>query len=195
MDVYEAIEKRRTIRVFTKSASEELLRKIILAGTKAPSAGNSQPWEFIIVDDPKLIDQIAEAKYQQQRKLSPQRYGPGTTQADVDARAMRQRKAYQNCSVVAVCHKKGKEPSMSTWMCIENMALAATAEGLGIVPSEFWDEDKEAMEKLLCIPDGYELAAIVLIGVQEGYSKEGFPSVKRRPDFSWLHRNRFGSAA
>ena len=78
-------------------------------------------------------------------------------------------------------------------MCIENMALAATAEGLGIVTSAFWDEDQEAVEKLLGLPDGYELASILLIGVQEGYPKK-FPEVSRRPDFSWLHRNRFGSA-
>jgi nitroreductase len=36
MEVYEAIEKRRAIRVFKKSATEEYLRKIILAGSKAP---------------------------------------------------------------------------------------------------------------------------------------------------------------
>lgn len=36
MDVYEAIEKRRTIRIFESGVSEEQLRKIILAGTKAP---------------------------------------------------------------------------------------------------------------------------------------------------------------
>ena len=40
MEVYEAIEKRRTIRVLKKRVSEGQLRKIILAGTKAPSAAN-----------------------------------------------------------------------------------------------------------------------------------------------------------
>lgn len=193
MDVYEAIEKRRTIRVFTQGVSEELLRKVILAGTKAASAGNRQPWEFIIIDDAKIIDQIAEHKYQQNRKISPQRYGPGTTQADVDERALKQRRAYQNCSVVALCHKEGHEQAVSTWMCVQNMALAATAESLGIVPSTFWEEHKEAVEKLLGIPEGYELATVVLIGVQEVYPEKKYPDIPRRPEFSWLHRNRFGS--
>ena len=63
MDIYEAIEKRRTIRAFTGGTSEETVRKIIKAGTLAMSAGNSQPWEFIIVDDPEMIEQIADRKY------------------------------------------------------------------------------------------------------------------------------------
>ena len=42
MDIYEAIEKRRTIRIFKKEATGEKLRKIILAGSKAPSGGNRQ---------------------------------------------------------------------------------------------------------------------------------------------------------
>ena len=60
MDVYEAIEKRRTVRIFKKGATEEQLRRIILAGAKAPSAGNRQPWEFIIVDDSRIIDQLGK---------------------------------------------------------------------------------------------------------------------------------------
>jgi len=45
MEMHEVITKRRTIRIFRKKASEEQLKKIILAGTQAPSARNSQPWE------------------------------------------------------------------------------------------------------------------------------------------------------
>ena len=192
MNLYEAIEKRRTIRVFTQGASEEQLRKIILAGTRAPSGWNSQPWEFIIVDDPSLIGQIAEIKYQQNLKVSLERYGEGATQADVDKDALRQRKAYQNCSVIAMCYKEGQGSAI--WMCAQNMALVATAEGLGIIPSTLWEEYREAVKKLLGIPEGYELATVMLIGVQEGYPNEKYPVPPRRPEFSWLHRNRFGSA-
>lgn len=186
MDVYKAIEKRRTIRSFTQGVSEGLLRKIILAGVKAPSAGNRQPWEFIIIDDREIIEQLAERKYQQNRTVSR----PGITQAEIDEGALKQKKAYQNCSVVAVCHKAGEEQAYSTWACIENMALAATAEGLGIVPSGFWGEYKTGVEKFLGLPEGYELATIMLVGVQEGYPGE-FPQIERRADFSWLHRNKF----
>ena len=80
----------------------------------------------------------------------------------------------------------------STWMCIENMALAATAEGLGLQISILREEYKIAVEKLLGIPEDYELATMVLIGVPAAIpGKKEFG--RERPDFSWLHRNRFGS--
>lgn len=70
MEVYEAIEKRRTMRAFKEGASEPQLRKLLLAGVKAPSGSNVQPWEFIIIDDPEIIRQIAEYKYQQSLKMA-----------------------------------------------------------------------------------------------------------------------------
>ncbi len=215
MDVYEAIEKRRTVRSFKQGVSEEQLRKIILAGVKAPSGSNVQPWEFIIIDDPKIIEQIAEHKYQQSLKMTIDQMildDPGIIEQIYQQtlknplslqRAMKQKNAYRNCTVLAVCNKKGhgigRKPWMnieniaSTWMCIENMALAATADGLGILISILREEHKVAVEKLLGIPEDYELATMVLIGLQ------GKVPGKRelgagRPDFSWLHRNRFDSA-
>ena len=103
MEMHEVIAKRRTIRIFRKKASEEQLKKIILVGTQAPSAGNSQPWEFIIIDDQKTIDQIAERKYQLSLTMPP-RAGEG--QDKVQERAVGQRKSFDNASAVAVCHQK-----------------------------------------------------------------------------------------
>jgi 5,6-dimethylbenzimidazole synthase len=178
MDLYEAIAKRRTIRGFTKPASEEALRRIILAGSMAASPINSQPWEFILIEDPRLIEQIAEHKYQQNQKLFP------------GSSAVAQRNNYKNSSVVAVCYKKGYGNRWAAWMCIENMYLAATAEGLGIVPSELWGEDQGAVENLLELPADYKLAAMVLVGRQKGYPR--LPKLKRRKEWSWLHWNKFG---
>ena len=180
MDIYEAIEKRRTVRSFVKAPSDEVLRKVLMAGTKALSAGNCQPWEFVHVDDTKLIDQIAELKYQQ----NAQRFPPEECQ--------KQKNAYQNCGVVAVCYKEGQ--ATGAWACIENMALAATAEGLGILPSTFWGDHQKSVENLIGLPQGYSLATVMLIGVQEGYPKAVFPKPPRRPEFSWLHHNKFGAA-
>jgi nitroreductase len=179
MELYEAITKRRTVRGFTEPASEGALRRIILAGSMAASPMNSQPWEFIMIDDPQLIEQIGEHKYQQNQKAFP---GPT---------ALAQKNNYKKSSAVAVCYKKGYGSRWAAWMGIQNMYLAATAEGLGIVPSELWGENQIAVEKLLGLPEDYKLAALVLIGRQKGYPK--IPKVKRRPEWSWLHLNRFGT--
>jgi nitroreductase len=182
MDIYEAIEKRRTIRIFKKGATEEQLRKIILAGSRAPSAGNRQSWEFILIDDPKIIDQLAEIKYQLNRKFSP---GPGETQTDVENRALNQKKWFQNSSVVAVCTRSGDV--CTGWLAVENMSLAAVAEGLGSNIITYWDDGKKEVEKILGLPEDYELTCVLKIGVAGG---EVTPP-KRRPEFSWLHRNKF----
>ncbi len=188
MEVYEAIEKRRTIRIFKKAISEEQLQKIILAGTKAPSAGNRQPWEFIIVGDPKIINQLGELKYQLNRGFTP-REGEGWE--EVEARALKQKESFQNASVVAICGHSGQ--AASVWLCIENMSLAAVAEGIGSQIQTYWDKQKEEGEKILGIPEGYELIAVMKFGEpgEEGFPRDKNPSGPRRQEFSWLHRNRF----
>ncbi len=182
MDVYEAIEKRRTVRIFKKGATEEQLRKIILAGSKAPSGGNRQSWEFIVIDDPKIIDQLGESKYQLNRKFSP---GPDETQKEVEERALNQKKWFQNSSVVAVCTRSGDFGT--GWLAVENMSLAAVAERLGSNIITYWDEAKKEVEKVLGLPKDYELICVLKFGVP---GAEVTPP-KRRPDFSWLHKNKF----
>jgi len=191
------------------------LRKIILAGTKALSGSNVQPWEFIIIDDPTIIEQIAQCKYRQSLKMALSG-DPKVTRQIAEHKCQQtlevvvstkmvvtQKEAYQNCTVIAVCNAKGHgdqrkawmniENIASTWMCIQNMALAATADGLGIMPSIFREEDKTAVERLLGIPEDYELTSVILIGVQKEVPGERVGIM--RPELSCLHRNRFGVVA
>jgi nitroreductase len=67
MDVIEAIKGRRSVRVFKKekNVSEETLENIIDAARWAPSAGNIQPWEFIIVRKSEIRRRLAEAAFNQ----------------------------------------------------------------------------------------------------------------------------------
>jgi len=62
MDLYEAIRSRRTIRKFKGPATAEQLNRIIAAGAQAPSPGNRQTWEFIIVENPSLIEKVSKVK-------------------------------------------------------------------------------------------------------------------------------------
>lgn len=189
MDLYEAIEKRRTIRIFKQEASEEQLRKIILAGTQSPSAVNSQPWEFILVEDPKVIEDLSRIKYDLTLSHPPKRV-EGDPEA-VQRAAQAQKASFRNASIVAVCHKVDWERSV--WMCLQNMSLAAVAEGLGSGIVLYWGEAQREAGKVLGLPDGYALTAVLKIGVpgEEGYPRDGNPYAPRRPEFSWLHRDTF----
>lgn len=53
------IYKRRSIRLYKrKQVPRDLVRRVIEAGRYAPSAGNNQPWKFIVIQNRKLIDEI-----------------------------------------------------------------------------------------------------------------------------------------
>jgi nitroreductase len=66
MDVLEAIKGRRSIRAFkNQNVSERIIEKLVDAGRWAPSAGNIQPWEFIIVRKPETKRALAEAALDQ----------------------------------------------------------------------------------------------------------------------------------
>ena len=66
MDVLEAIKGRRSIRAFRSDpVSEEIINKLIDVARWAPSAGNIQPWEFIIVRKPETKRRLAEAALEQ----------------------------------------------------------------------------------------------------------------------------------
>jgi nitroreductase len=59
MEVFEAIQTRRCIRVFEKRPVEdEKLRMVLEAARLAPSAGNRQPWRFIVVTEPKVKEKL-----------------------------------------------------------------------------------------------------------------------------------------
>jgi nitroreductase len=182
MELYEAIEKRRSIRIFKQGATEAQLRKLLAVGAKAPSGGNRQSWEFILVEDRKLVDQVAELKYQFNRKFPP---APGESQKEVEERALNQKKWFQNASVVAVCTKGGDVAS--AWLAVENISLAAVAEGLGSCIIAFGGEEKKGVETVLALPSGYELTCVLKIGVPETAGSK--PAM--RPEFSWLHTNTF----
>ncbi len=130
MEFHEVIEKRRTIRIFKQGVTEAQLRKLLAAGAKAPSTRNKQSWEFIHVTDQQRVDQIAELKYQYNRKFPP---GPGESQQEVEARALNQKQWFQHGSVVAVCTRGGD--AASGWLAVENISLAAVAEGWAVASS------------------------------------------------------------
>ena len=66
MEVLEAIETRRSVRKYKPEAvPDEALKRILTAGQLAPSAGNRQPWRFVVVRDPETRKRLSEAARKQ----------------------------------------------------------------------------------------------------------------------------------
>ncbi len=62
LDVFEAIKKRRSVRAYAdEKVSEKDVERLIEAARWAPSAGNIQPWEFVVVKDVETKRKLSEA--------------------------------------------------------------------------------------------------------------------------------------
>lgn len=183
MDIYEAMEKRRTIRKFKGGATNEQLNRIIVAATKAPSTMNRQNWEFVVVDQPSLIAQIAELKYIMNRGKPA---GEEVSEAAEKA-AQKQKDSFANAGLVVVFCNTKLADSAGVWCCIENMLLASVAEGMGARIARLKGDAARKTNELLNAPEGMEVLAAVSIGIPD----EVPAPRKLRPEGSWLHRNGF----
>ena len=62
MEVREALQKRRSIRKYTKEpVSKEQLEELLHAAMSGPSACNRTPWDFYVVTDPEVLKMLREA--------------------------------------------------------------------------------------------------------------------------------------
>jgi nitroreductase len=164
MDVLEAIKGRRSVRAFKseKNISEETVEKIIEAARWAPSAGNIQPWEFIIVRRPEIRKRLAAAAFNQ----SFIEQAPVVIVVCADEN--RSSEGYGQRGKTLYCIQ-------DTAAAIQNIHLAAYSNGL----STCWIgafEEEEASE-ILQIPQGIRPVAMIPLG----YAAK-FPSPRRKRD-------------
>jgi len=67
----EVILRRRSVRIYQKKQVPEfMIKRILEAGRFAPSAGNGQPWKFVVLRDREIIDGITQTTVQICKKLS-----------------------------------------------------------------------------------------------------------------------------
>lgn len=150
MDVFEAIKSRRSIRAFTEDpVSEEEVEKLIEAARSAPSAGNIQPWEFVVVRDPERKKGLCEAA------LDQTFIEEAPVLIVVCANVWRSGQGYGSRGV-------NLYSLQDTAAATQNMLLAATALGLATCWVGAFQE--EQARKILNIPDGVRPVAIIPIG-------------------------------
>ena len=140
MDAFEAIRRRRSVRQFTGGAiPREHLLQIVDAGRLAASGNNRQPWEFIVVTERDLIEQLKAA-----------------------ATWMEQAGAI----VAVVMDPTSRWWVEDGAAAVENMLLAATALGYGSCWLEGYTlRHEDELKALLDIPAGKRLFTLVPLGL------------------------------
>lgn len=169
MDAIETLMTRRSIRHYTGDpVSEEVAGTLLRAAMAAPSAGNAQPWLFIVIRERALLDRIPA--------IHP--YARMAGEAPL---------------AVVVCADPAREKYPGFWVqdvsaATENLLLAAHAEGLGAVWCGIYPlvERMTAFRDLLEIPDPIVPFALVPVGVPNE-SKEAAD----RYDPARVHRDRW----
>ena len=166
MDIYEAIHARRNVHKFkAEEVPQDKLNKILEAGLQASSAFNMQPWEYVVVTDKDAINKLAQFKYDHNMQGL---LASNVPQEEAEQLAGAQKDAFTNCvAVTLICDKEKRLPIESSWNCITTIWLAAGAEGLGMSPAYFGLPSQGPIKEMLGIPEGYDIAAILRIGVPE----------------------------
>ncbi len=174
MEFYEVIDKRRSIRQFEdREIPREVLERILNAGLKAPSSNHQRRWELVTLTDKAMILELAKLIRPYLCRIQE----PKTPQQEMFKIAYpRQRSMIEESACVILPYFKQKyafdNPKNdyglmdygAAWALVENMLLAATAEGLGSVVHIPVKKEPEQIKEFLKVPDGYYLPTLVVLG-------------------------------
>ncbi len=158
MDAMEAILSRRSIRRYTAQAvADEVVTDLLKAAMSAPSAGNQQPWQFLVVNERRILDEIPS--------IHP--YSAMLKEAAL---------------AILVCGDLQLETNKGYWVqdcsaATENLLIAAHAVGLGAVWLGIYpgEERVVAFRELLGLPEHVVPLALAAIG----YPAETRPPANR----------------
>lgn len=176
--VYRAIFERRDMRHFLPDAIEpQILQRLLLAAHHAPSVGFMQPWRFIRITSAQLRAQI-HALVEKERLLTAK----ALNERSDEFMALKV-EGILDCGevlIAALCEQREKyifgrrtlpEMDVASLSCaIQNMWLAARAEGLGMGWVSIFEPNE--LKKLLQMPDDAKPLAILCLGhVEQFYEK------------------------
>jgi nitroreductase len=172
MDLSEAIKGRRSIRAFKpQDIPEETVEKLIDAARHAPSAGNIQPWEFIIARNPDIKKTLAQAAHQTFIEEAP-------IVIVVCADEKRSSSGYGNRGETLYCIQ-------DTAAATQNILLTAYSLGLGTCWIGAFNENEA--KKALKTPKGIRPVAMIPVG----YPNKTPSQRGRRPLNRIVHHEEF----
>ena len=184
MEFYRVLENRRTIRDFSdREVSDEVLEKILSAAFKTPTNDHLRQFEFVVVRGRENILRLISPVAENTRVIQQSGLEAVAETMDKDEHAMfvdalpkQQRMLMQsNCLVLPFFRQKeyplckpADQSSLnyfaSAWAAVENMLLAATAEGLACAFRIPIGDEPAHVKRLVGAPEGYEFTCFIAVG-------------------------------
>lgn len=199
------IKQRRSIRNIdgSRPVPDEVITKILEAARLAPSASNSQPWEFIVIRDEKTRERITELYVKQQsekREMQTAVFGRSIKSANVGNTGFRHAPVY----ILQICDTRMKaafpirtqldkgdrhlHSSMALASCLLHLAVASLGLGSQWVSDVGSPYMATMIRALLGIPDYFDLYDLTGIGYPAGRFPKQRP---RRPLEEMVHYERY----
>ncbi len=157
------IKTRQSVRRYDSAPVEpEKLMACLEAARLAPSASNSQPWHFVVVDDPELKNLVAETTFD-----VVLRFNKFTLQAPVIVVMITERPRLINRVASAI--KKRDWSQVDTGIAAEHFCLQAAELGLGTCMIGWFNQRR--IQRLLNIPEHKFVGLLITLG----YPADGYP--------------------
>tara|TARA_B110000014_G_C20083280_1_gene566311 strand:+ start:935 stop:1582 length:648 start_codon:yes stop_codon:yes gene_type:complete len=204
-DIWETIYTQRAIRAWkTDPVPEELIWKVIEAGTKAPSGTNTQPWGFVVIQDDAIRQAISDQLHEglKGNEGLQQMLEQGSQSADKTTRLMLKgaQRLFTNLASAPVfiipCLYQVSSPApegllsgSSIYGAVQNMLLAARALGLGTVMTTFQMAAEQILREQCNLPDDATPVALIPMG----YPDAKFGPTTRKPVETVTHWEQWGT--
>lgn len=170
MDFTELLQKRHSIRNYmNKAVPLELIQSILEDSTLAPSAGNEQPWKFLVIRNKQMINTISE----EGKRSMLERIASNPNDYAKKYEKMLQKEGFHifyNAPVVIYIlgDKKHKNLFVDCALVACYLMMSATAKGLGTCWVNFGTEiQNPALREEMGLLDTHEIVAPIALGYPE----------------------------
>ena len=173
MDFSELIYIRQSVRKYSsRKVGKEKVKRCLEAARMAPSASNSQPWHFVVVDEPELKEKVARLTYS--KVVSFNKF---TQQAPVIVVIVLEKPKL--VTQIGGLIKNKEYPLIDIGIAAEHLCLQAAEEDLGTCMLGWFNES--AIKKLLHIPAKKTIGLLITLG----YPADNYPvrsKVRKKPE-------------
>jgi len=198
VNVIEAMETCTAMRYFKpEPVPKEILEKLIYAATRASNPGNSQGWEFLIIDDPAIKAPVGEKVLEGMEPFfatRPQGKDGVEERMLVGAEHLARNFAEVPAWIVCMARKvyPPHDPQESfmhstVYPAAQNLIVAARELGIGTCFTTFPGNAELQIRELCNVPDDLHMFVYVAVG----YPEKEFRLVKRKPVAEVVTWNRY----